>query len=57
MVTFYNAIAGKGKMMKPYIVESIEKDGAIVTRFEPQVLNMQSARKRRLTPCSERSRR
>ena len=39
MVTFYNAIAGKGKMMKPYIVESIEKDGAVVTRFEPQVLN------------------
>jgi cell division protein FtsI (penicillin-binding protein 3) len=39
MVTFYNAIAGKGKMMKPYIVESIERDGVEETRFEPQVLN------------------
>ena len=39
MVTFYNAIANKGKMMKPYIVESIERDGKIETKFEPQVLN------------------
>ena len=39
MVTFYNAIANKGKMMKPYIVESIEKDGVVVTKFDPQVLN------------------
>ena len=39
MTTFYNAIANKGKLMKPYIVESIEKDGKVETRFEPQVLN------------------
>ena len=39
MVTFYNAIANKGKLMKPYVVESIEKDGKVVTEFEPQVLN------------------
>lgn len=39
MVTFYNAIANKGKMMKPYIVESIERDGKVETLFEPQVLN------------------
>lgn len=39
MVTFYNAIANKGKMMKPYIVESIERDGKVEIAFEPQVLN------------------
>jgi cell division protein FtsI (penicillin-binding protein 3) len=39
MVTFYNAIANKGKMMKPYIVESIEKDGKVEIAFEPEVLN------------------
>ena len=39
MVTFYNAIANKGKMMKPYIVESIERDGKVEVEFEPQVLN------------------
>ena len=27
IVMFYNGIANKGKLMKPYLVESIEKDG------------------------------
>ena len=39
IVTFYNAVANKGKMMKPYLVESIEKDGEIVKRFKPEILN------------------
>ena len=39
IVTFYNAVANKGKMMKPYLVESIEKDGDIVQRFKPEILN------------------
>lgn len=39
IVTFYNAIANKGKMMKPYVVESIEKDGSVVKRFKPEILN------------------
>ena len=39
MVTFYNAVANKGKMMKPYIVESIERDGKVEVAFEPEVLN------------------
>ena len=38
-MTFYNAVANKGKMMKPYLVESIEKDGDIVQRFKPEILN------------------
>lgn len=39
MVTFYNAIANKGKMMKPYVVESIENDGKVLVQFGPTVLN------------------
>ena len=39
MVTFYNAVANKGKMMKPYVVESIERDGEVITAFNPEVLN------------------
>lgn len=38
-LTFYNAIANKGRMMKPYLVESIEKDGAVKTKKGPSVLN------------------
>ena len=39
IVTFYNAVANKGKMMKPYLVESIEKDGEIIKRFKPEILS------------------
>jgi cell division protein FtsI (penicillin-binding protein 3) len=39
VVTFYNAIANKGKMMKPYVVESIEKDGKVLKQYGPSVLN------------------
>jgi cell division protein FtsI (penicillin-binding protein 3) len=39
VATFYNAIANDGKMMKPYVVESIEKDGKIIQEFEPVILN------------------
>ncbi len=39
VATFYNAIANKGKMMKPYIVESTELDGKTVKEFKPVLLN------------------
>ena len=38
-LTFYNAIANKGRMMKPYLVESIERNGSVKTRKGPSVLN------------------
>lgn len=34
----YNAVANDGKMMKPYLVNSILRDGQEVQRFEPEVL-------------------
>lgn len=39
MLTFYNAIANKGRMMKPYLVEDLEKDGVVKTKMGPSVLN------------------
>lgn len=39
VATFYNAIANDGKMMKPYIVESIEHNGKIEKQFKPEILN------------------
>ena len=39
VATFYNAIANKGKMMKPYLVESIERGGKKIKEFKPTELN------------------
>lgn len=39
ILTFYNAIANKGKMMKPYLVESVEKEGKVKTKYGPSILN------------------
>ena len=39
MLTFYNAIANKGRMMKPYLIESFEKNGVVEKVFEPEILN------------------
>jgi len=33
----YNAIANKGKMMKPYLVTEIKKNGLVIKSFEPSV--------------------
>ena len=39
ILAFYNAIANKGKMMKPYIIGSFERNGQTVKEFEPKILN------------------
>lgn len=39
LLTFYNALANKGVMMKPYLVEDIEKDGKVSKQLGPTVLN------------------
>ncbi len=39
IVTFYNAIANKGRMMKPYLVESIEENGIVRKSRGPSILN------------------
>src|SRR5206468_4504051 len=35
----YNAIANNGKMMKPYLVNSIRSNGITVREFQPEVLD------------------
>ena len=39
VATFYNAIANDGKMMKPFVVESIEDNGKVLQEFKPVILN------------------
>lgn len=39
ILCFYNAIANKGKMMKPYLVEDIELDGAVKTKRGPALMS------------------
>jgi len=38
-LTLYNAIANNGKMMRPYLVNRIMRDGLIYREFQPSVLS------------------
>jgi cell division protein FtsI (penicillin-binding protein 3) len=38
-LTLYNAIANDGKMMKPYLVNGIKRDGIMTQQFSPVVLD------------------
>lgn len=38
MLTFYNAVANNGKMMKPMFVEEIIRNGQVKAEFKPSVL-------------------
>jgi cell division protein FtsI (penicillin-binding protein 3) len=38
-LTLYNAIANDGKMMKPYLVNSIQNNGIIIRQFQPTVID------------------
>lgn len=38
MLMLYNAVANNGRMMKPYLVNSINEMGRVVQQFEPEVL-------------------
>jgi len=42
-LTLYNAIANDGKMMKPYLVNSIQNNGLVVKQFEPVVMEKKIA--------------
>ncbi len=43
LLTFYNAVANNGVMVKPMLVTSIQQDGKIIKRFNTRVLNKQIA--------------
>ncbi|NDW10874.1 penicillin-binding protein [Dysgonomonas sp. 520] len=39
MLMFYNGIANNGKMIKPFIIKSLMKDGKVEQTFEAEVVN------------------
>lgn len=39
ILTFYNAIANDGRMVKPRLVKSLERHGMVVQTFSPEVIN------------------
>ena len=45
ILTFYNAVANNGRMVKPHLVKEIRDKGVLVKRFEPEVLNPMIASK------------
>ena len=47
-VTFYNAIANNGKMMRPRFVKKVMKNGETVMEFEPQVIKERIAKPKAL---------
>lgn len=40
ILSFYNGLANGGKMMKPYIVESLERDGHVVEQRNPELMGI-----------------
>lgn len=44
MLTFYNSVANGGRMMKPYLVTSVERQGRILEEFKPTVIDKQIAK-------------
>ena len=43
-VTFYNAIANNGKMMRPRFVKNFMKDGEVIAELQPEVIKEQIAK-------------
>jgi len=44
MLTFYNAIANNGRMMKPYLVSSIKEFDKTIKKFDPIIIDKQVVR-------------
>ncbi|HET9055802.1 MAG TPA: penicillin-binding protein [Chitinophagaceae bacterium] len=53
LLTVYNAVANNGKMMKPYLVSRIEKDGQAIKIMEPVALNEKICSNETLTQLKE----
>ncbi|MBK7553859.1 MAG: hypothetical protein IPI55_04490 [Flavobacteriales bacterium] len=53
MLTFYNAVANKGRMMQPLFVERVERNGKVQKEYDPVVLNERTsdATPRKHTAC------
>ncbi len=49
LLTLYNAVANNGKMMKPYLIESVREYNNIIQQNDPVVLNEQIASPQTIT--------
>ena len=43
MLTFYNAVANGGRMMKPYLVTKVERNGRVLEDYKPTVIDKRVA--------------
>lgn len=53
LLTFYNSIAGGGRMMKPYLVSEIQRFGETVETFRPTVIDRRIASDRTIARVQE----
>ena len=53
MLTFYNAVANDGQMMKPYIVKEVSSYGDIIDKFDPRIVKKRIASKKTLETATE----
>ncbi len=53
ILTFYNAVANGGKMVKPQFVEKVTKRGKEIRRFEPEVINEAIASRKTVQQAQE----
>jgi len=52
-LTLYNAVANNGKMMRPYLVSEIRKNGETLRKIEPEVVNERIASEQTLKLLQE----
>lgn len=53
LLTFYNAVANDGRMMKPYLVQRTERYGEIIKQFSPTVVKRSIASKQTIAKARE----
>ncbi len=53
LLTFYNAVANDGKMMKPYLVKEILRHGEVSKEFKPTIIDRQIASPRTIRNAKE----
>ncbi len=53
LLTFYNAVANDGRMMKPYIVQRTERYGEVLKTFNPTIVNRSIASKNTIKKAHE----
>lgn len=53
LLTFFNAVANNGRLMKPYLVQRIERYGEVVKEFQPYTVKRSIASKTTLQKAKE----